>query len=228
MKTTYLLKSALICATALLMVAGSVYAAPKKKEQFELFVPVASQFFQSDQYCGKFSGALSSGEFFGGLQRLGSGRHIEFRKDARPVKEFPSNIAVALGGKIAPCPSNPSGSGVNFVQPGNASSQQAVNEFMNSLRFTAEWKNPGGVQPVSNWSVTKSVSNDKTWRANDQIPMRFAFQVPSQGVPLTNQLMISVYTPSGVKLATFTAGVLTRIPKHHFKIIHGGQSNSQD
>jgi hypothetical protein len=40
--------------------------------------------------------------------------------------------------------------------------------------------------------------------------------------------MISVYTPSGEKLATFTAGVLTRIPKHHFKIIHGGQSNSQD
>src|SRR5271170_1423012 len=161
------LKSALIFAAAVLLFATCVDAAPKKKHQFELFVPViASQSIKSDQYCGNLSGALSSGEFFGGLQRLGAGRHIEFRKDARPVKEFPSNIAVALGGKIAPCSSNPSGSGVNFVQPGNASSQQAVNEFMNGLRFTAEWKNPGGVQPVSNWSVTKSVSNDKTWRAN--------------------------------------------------------------
>jgi hypothetical protein len=228
MKTLYLLKSALITAAAVLLVASSVYAAPKKKERFELFVPVTSQLIKSEQYCGRFSGALSSGEFFGGLQRLGSGRHIEFRKDAQPVKDFPSNIAVALAGKITPCASDPSGSGVNYVQPGNASSQQAVNEFMNSLKFTAEWKNPGGVQPVSNWSVTKSLSNDKAWHVNDQIPMRFAFQVPSQGVPLTNQLMISVYTPSGVKLATFTAGVLSRVPKHHFKIIHGGQSNSQD
>ena len=94
---------------------------------------------------------------------------------------------------------------------------------MNSLKFTALWKNPRGVQPISNWSVTKSVSDDRAWRVNDQIPMRFAFQVPSQGVPLTNQLVISVYLPSGVKLATFTAGVLSRVPKHHLKTIHGHQ-----
>jgi hypothetical protein len=228
MKTRYVLNSALISVAALLSVAASTQAAPKNKQQFELFVPVASQVIQNGQYCGHLSGALSSGDFFDGLQRLGTGRHIQFRKDAQPVKEFPSNIAVALAGKITPCASDPSRSGVNFVQPANGSSPQAVDEFMNGLKFTAEWKNPRGVQPVSNWSVTKSVSNDKAWRVNDQIPMRFAFQVPSQGVPLTNQLMISVYAPSGAKLATFTAGVLTRLPKHHPKILRGEQSDSRD
>lgn len=224
MKIQYALKSALIFATTVLWVATCVDAAPKKKQQFELFVPVvASQRIQSDQYCGNLSGALSSGEFFDGLQRLGTGRHIEFRKDEQPVKEFPLTIAISLAGNITPCASEPSNSAVSFVQPGNGSSPQAVNEFMNSLQFTALWKNPRGVQPVSNWSVTKSVSDDKAWRVNDPIPMRFAFQVPSQGVPLTNQLVISVYLPSGVKLATFTAGVLSRIPKHHLKTIHGQQ-----
>lgn len=224
MKIIYSWKSALILATAALAVATSVNAAPKKKQQFALFVPVASQPIKSDQFCGNLSGALSSGEFFDGLQRVGTGRHIEFRKDAQPVKDFPSQIAVALAGNITPCSSAPSGPSVNFVQPGNGSSPQAVNEFMNSLKFTAVWKNPNGVQPVSNWSVTKTVSNDKTWRLNDQIPMRFAFQVPSQGVPLTNQLLITVYAPGGAKLATFTAGLLSRLPKHHLKTIYGAQS----
>ena len=224
MKIGYASKSAILAATAVFLIASSANAAPKKKQQFELFVPVAAQPIKGDQYCGNLSGALSSGEFFDGLQRLGAGRHIEFRKDAQPVKEFPSKIAIALAGNITPCAAGSSNTPVDFVEPGNGSSRQAVNQFMDGLKFTAVWKNLRGVQPVSNWSVTKSVSNDRSWRVNDQIPMRFAFQVPSQGVPLTNQLVISVYAPSGVKIATFTAGVLSRIPKHHLKTIHGQQS----
>jgi hypothetical protein len=223
MKTQLAVKSALIFATAFMFVAASAEAAPKKKQQFELFVPVASQPIKSDEFCGNLGGALSSGEFFDGLQRLGSGKKIEFRKDSQPVKEFPSNIAIALAGNIKPC-GEESESHVDFVQPGNGSSPRAVNDFMNGLKFTAVWKNPRGMQPVANWSVTKSVSNDSAWRVNDQIPMRFAFQVPSQGVPLTSQLMISVYGPSGVKLATFNVGVLSRLPKHHLKTIRGHQS----
>jgi hypothetical protein len=197
MKIQLAVKSALIFATAFMFVAASAEAAPKKKQQFELFVPVASQPIKSDEFCGNLGGALSSGEFFDGLQRLGSGKKMEFRKDSQPVKEFPSNIAIALAGNIKPC-GEESESHVDFVQPGNGSSPRAVNDFMNGLKFTAVWKNPRGMQPVANWSVTKSVSNDSAWRVNDQIPMRFAFQVPSQGVPLTSQLMISVYGPSGV------------------------------
>jgi hypothetical protein len=224
MKIQLGVKSALIFAAALFFVAGSAQAAPKKKQQFELFVPVAAQPIKSDQFCGNLAGALSSGEFFDGLQRLGSGRKIEFRKDSQPVKEFPSNIAIALAGDIKPCGSSSDEPHVDFVQPGNGSSPRAVNDFMNGLKFTAVWKNPRGVQPVSNLAVTKSVSNDSSWRVNDQIPMRFAFQVPSQGVPLTSQLMISMYGPSGVKLATFNVGVLAHFPKHHLKTIHGHQS----
>jgi hypothetical protein len=224
MRIQFASKLALILASAVSLAASTAQAAPKKKTQFELFVPVAAQPIKSDRYCGNLSGALSSGEFFDGLQRLGTGRRVEFRKDSQPVKEFPSKIAIALAGNITPCASAGSSSSVNFVQPGNGSSAQTVNDFMNGLKFTAVWKDPRGMQPVSNWSVTKSVSSDNAWHVNDQIPMRFAFQVPSQGIPLTNQLVISVYAPSGVKLATFTAGVLSRIPKHHLKTIHGHQS----
>jgi len=224
MKIQNSLKSALVFATAIFLIATSVDAAPRKKQQFESFIPiVASQSIKSDQYCGNLTGVLSSGEFFDGLQRLGTGRHIEFRKDAQPVTEFPSTIGISLAGKITPCVSEQSNSGVRFVLPGNGSSQQDVNEFTNGLKFTALWENRRGVQPVSNWSVTKSVGGDATWGVNEQIPVRFAFQVPSQGVPLTNQLVITVYAPSGVKLATFTAGVLSRIPKHHWKTIYAHQ-----
>src|SRR4029077_18466113 len=106
MKIHNSMKSGLIFATATFLVATCVDAAPRKKQQFESFVPVvASQSIKSDQYCGNLTGVLSSGEFFDGLQRLGTGRHIEFRKDAQPVTEFPSTIGISLAGKIAPCAS---------------------------------------------------------------------------------------------------------------------------
>ena len=203
MKIRNSLKSATVFAAVIFLVAACVDAAPRKKQRFESFVPVvASASIKSDQYCGNLTGVLSSGEFFDGLQRLGTGRHIEFRKDAQPVTEFPSTIGISLAGKITSCASEQSNSGVRFVQPGNGSSQQDVNEFTNGLKFTALWENRRGFQPVSNWSVTKTVSDDRTWGVNDQIPTRFAFQVPSQGVPLTSQLVITVYGPSGVKLAS--------------------------
>lgn len=224
MKTEFALKWSLALASALLLAALSSSASPKKRTQFEMFVPVAPQPIKTDRLCGNLSGALSADEFFDGLVRIDKKKSVEFRKDSRPVKEFPSQVAVALAGDIAPCSNPAAGSSVDFVKPGNGSSPQEVNQFMNGLKFTAAWKNNYGFQPVENFSVTKSSPTDKSWRVNDQIPWRFALQVPSQGVPLTNQLVISVYAPSGAKLATFTAGVLSRIPKRHAKTVRGEQS----
>jgi hypothetical protein len=224
MKTKFALKGSLVLASALLLAALSAYASPKKRTQFEMFVPVAPQPIKTDRLCGNLSGALSADEFFEGLVRIDKKKSVEFRKDSQPVKEFPSQVAVALAGDIAPCSNPAAGSSVDFVKPGNGSSPQEVNQFMNGLKFTAAWKNNYGFQPVENFSVTKSSPTDKSWRVNDQIPWRFALQVPSQGVPLTNQLVISVYAPSGAKLATFTAGVLSRIPKRHAKTVRGEQS----
>jgi len=224
MKTKFALKWSLALASAILLATLSAYASPKKRTQFEMFVPVAPQPIKTDRLCGNLSGALSADEFFDGLVRIDKKKSVEFRKDSRPVKEFPSQVAVALAGDIAPCSNPAAGSSVDFVKPGNGSSPQEVNQFMNGLKFTAAWKNNYGFQPVENFSVTKSSPTDKSWRVNDQIPWRFALQVPSQGVPLTNQLVISVYAPSGAKLATFTAGVLSRIPKRHAKTVRGEQS----
>ncbi|HTS12829.1 MAG TPA: hypothetical protein VMH00_11980 [Candidatus Limnocylindrales bacterium] len=223
MKVEFGRKWAFALPVAVLLAGSSLYAAPKKRTQFEMFVPVAPQPIKADNYCGNLSGALSAGDFFEGLERIGEGKRVEFRKDKQPIREFPSKIAVALAGSITPCPNGSPTGPVNFVQPGNGSSPRTVNEFIQGLKFTAVWKNRDGVQPVQNWSVIKTNSSDKS-RVNDQIPTRFAIQVPSQGIPLTNQLVISVYAPSGAKLCTFTAGVLSHFPKHHLKTIQGQQS----
>jgi hypothetical protein len=224
MKRKFTWPWALAFACAGLLSATSVHAAPKKKTQFEMFVPVAPQPIKTDRFCGNLSGALSSDEFFDGLVRIDTKHRVEFRKDSQPVKEFPSQVAVALAGDMAPCGSPSSDAPLSFVKPGNSSSPQEVTRFMSGLKFTAAWKDNYGFKPVPNFSVTKSAPTDKSWRMNDQIPWRYALQVPSQGVPLTNQLVISVYAPSGAKLATFTAGVLSRMPKHHPKIVRGEQS----
>jgi hypothetical protein len=226
MKIKSAMKLAPALASAFLLAVIPAHAAPKRKTQFDMFVPVAPQPIKTDRYCGNLSGALSADDFFDGLVRIDQRHRVEFRKDSQPVKEFPSKVAVALAGDITTCPSSDPSAPLGFVQPANSSSPQEVREFMNGLKFTAAWKTNYGFQPVQNFSVIKSTPADnKTWHlsggVSDQIPWRFAFQVPSQGVPLTNQLVISVYGPSGTKLATFTAGVLSRIPKHHAKTIRG-------
>lgn len=211
-------------ACALLVAAASVNAAPKDKTIFDMFVPVAPQRIQGTNYCGNLSGALSADDFFDGLVRIKAGHRVEFRKSSQPVSEFPSQVAVALAGNFTPCGApDVAGPHVDYVRPGNGSSPQQVNDFINGLRFTAVWKNRYGIHPVQNLSVTKSAPGDRRFGLNDQIPWRFAFQVPSQGVPLTDQLVISVYAPSGAKLASFTAGVLAHFPKHRGKTLRGEQ-----
>jgi hypothetical protein len=215
----------LALASALLLVAGSASASPKDKTIFDMFVPVAPQHIQGNSYCGNLGGALSADDFFDGLVRIEDHHAVEFRKYSQPIREFPSQVAVALAGNFTPCAMPTKGPHVDFVRPGNGSSPQQVNEFINGLRFTAVWKNRYGIQPVRGFSVTKTAPADNKFGLNDQIPWRFAFQVPSQGVPLTDQLVISVYAPSGAKLASFTAGVLAHFPKHHAKTVRGEQAD---
>ena len=215
-------KSAFIAMLAILFASSPAGALPKKKTHFATFVPVGPQLIKSGDFCGDLSGALSSDDFFEGLVRIQSGHNFEFRKNAQTVREFPSQISVALTGNIVPCGSPSTRGPVRFVQPGNESSREDVNSFMNGLKFTAAWQNPSGFEPVSSWKMAKSVPDEKPWQVSSRTPMNFAFQVPSQGVPITNQLVISVYAPSGARLCTFTAGVLSHVPKHRMKTIHGG------
>jgi hypothetical protein len=194
-----------VAAAAFLLGSAQASPKPRRRTQFDMFVPVAPQPIKTDRYCGNLSGALSADDnFFDGLVRI-------------------NKVAVALAGDVTTCGAPDAGSTINFVEPGNGSSPREVSEFMSGLKFTAAWKNRDGLKPVQNFSVVKTTPSDRTWHltTNDQIPWRFAFQVPSQGVPLTNQLVISVYAPSGAKLATFTAGVLSRLPKHHAKTVRG-------
>jgi hypothetical protein len=224
MKIKFAAKWSLPLASALLLIAASANASPKNRTIFDMFVPVEPQPIRTSGLCGNLSGALSADDFFDGLVRIEARHGVEFRKASQPVSEFPSQVAVALAGNFIPC-SAPAGPSVSFVRPGNGSSPQRVNDFINGLKFTAVWKNRYGIQPVQNFSVTKTAPTDHSLGINDQIPWRFAFQVPSQGVPLTDQLVISVYAPSGAKLATFTAGVLAHFPKHHTKTIRGEQAD---
>jgi hypothetical protein len=225
MKIKFAAKWSLPLASAFLLVAASANAGPKDKTIFDMFVPVAPQPIRTSNVCGNLSGALSADDFFDGLVRIEARHRVEFRKASQTVSQFPSQVAVALAGNFTPCAAAAGGPHVDFVRPGNGSSPQRVNDFINGLRFTAVWKNRYGIQPVQGFSVTKTAPTDRTFSINDQIPWRFAFQVPSQGVPLTDQLVISVYAPSGAKLASFTAGVLAHFPKHHTKTARGEQAD---
>lgn len=232
MRITSVVKWSLPLACALLLTGASTQAAPKDKTIFDMFVPVAPQPIRTGSVCGNLSGALSADDFFDGLVRIEGHHRVEFRKYSQPVREFPSQVAVALAGNFTPCGvPDATGGHVDYVRPGNGSSPQRVNDFINGLRFTAVWKNRYGIQPVRGFSVIKTAPSDRKFGltnqfgVNDQIPWRFAFQVPSQGVPLTDQLVISVYAPSGAKLASFTAGVLAHFPKHHTKTIRGEQAH---
>jgi len=147
MKIKFAAKWSLPLASAFLLVAASANAGPKDKTIFDMFVPVAPQPIRTSNVCGNLSGALSADDFFDGLVRIEARHRVEFRKASQTVSQFPSQVAVALAGNFTPCAAVAGGPRVDFVRPGNGSSPQRVNDFINGLRLRRSGRIATGSNP---------------------------------------------------------------------------------
>lgn len=152
--------------------------------------------------CLSIRGRVTAPDFFVGLKRRETARGIEFRRGANAVESFPEELSVRIWIREFPCHV-----GLTEVSP-----LLATPEGMSSLQFKAYWKrgmemrSVDGLtlrtfyrrkeQPTTLVGVPVTIQRD-TWIYN--------LTVSSQGVPLTDHLILEIFTKDGLRWARVSA-----------------------
>ena len=141
-----------------------------------------------------FSAGMMSGDFFDQLERrdtadgelfiLHSGRH------SRRVTDYPNSVVV----KVFASPWDSRDTPFDKRCTGTAAA------LLGSLQFKAEWKAGLKMRPVSSMTV-------RHLERNEMAPITlwgYELGIPSEGVPLTDHLVIDVYGPDSSLIVRFS------------------------
>jgi hypothetical protein len=165
-----------------------------KKTTYEPFVVLPAHRFETDGICGDLSGTATAGNFLKGLQRIETEQGVEFRRKSKVVREFPDDIEFSLEGKIGTCPGSLPNSATSTV----------LNDFVNSLRITADWTDGDNGKIVSNLSVTTTPPVVGWMTEYEEPRWGVSITIPSKGVSISSALDVSILSASGHKVMNFT------------------------
>ncbi|HEV1993017.1 MAG TPA: hypothetical protein VGR03_01690 [Candidatus Acidoferrum sp.] len=145
--------------------------------------------------CFRVSGGMNSPEFFLNLKRIDGERGVIFRRGTETVTHFPGDLLVSFDIHDQPCTP-----GLREIEARTYMTQ----EMMRSLHLSFYWKRGVDLRPVKNiTNVRASVEPIVPYAANlaSELPERFDWSyqlaVPSEGVPLTDSLVLVFRTPGG-------------------------------
>lgn len=146
--------------------------------------------------CVFFFASMSSADFFQDIERIGPPRQTQFRKGSEFVESYPEKITADVDVHVGPCQL--------FDEEVELSrAEKIVGQFI----FEANWKRGMKMRPA-----------EITWLARSRGPHRpmerwpgqvrniwcFELSIPSYGVPLTDHLIVSVFTPDGKRISRFS------------------------
>lgn len=147
-----------------------------------------------------FLGALTGGDFFSDLERVDIPSGPIFRRHLRIVQYYPERLSVKLEAyetKFAPKGSSPNPSGVDP-------------DFMRTLRFEGQWKTGMRLRPVDTLSLDK-ISDEEEQYPEDSRFLRhrwiYDLNVQSLEVPLTDHLIVSVFSKDNKRLVRLSASL---------------------
>ena len=143
--------------------------------------------------CFRIKGHVTSADFFENLKREDSNSGTVFRRGNDIVREFPKTLHLTLS--IADIPCDP------HMQQTN-SRVYLTDEMIRSLRLHFFWKRALELRPVRGVAETGGEVRPVPWYSHgleQELPKRFEwlveFDLPSEGVPLTDNLVLMIYTP---------------------------------
>jgi hypothetical protein len=180
------------------MLAIGADARRKNDTIYDGSVGFGSQVIYLNDGCVSIDGAVTSGTFFEDLKRSDTGSEFEFRKSGSVVTEYPDSLTTSIrlvGGECADTISKPPSS--------------IFHNDSYSLRFQVEWKDGMELRPA----VLSPIVAQCTGASSTPIPSR-DFTIPSitcemtvnsQGVPLADHLIVSVFTADGKLLTRLSA-----------------------
>jgi hypothetical protein len=138
--------------------------------------------------CFRINGRVTSGDFFNELKSYDTDDGMIFREGTTEVTQFPDKVVLSLEIHDEPC-----GTGVYLTH-----------DAMSSLKLTLYWKHGLEMHPVSKITLLhSSVSPIQPYATNlaAELPKRYLWSyelgIPSEGVPLTDSLVLVFRTADG-------------------------------
>jgi hypothetical protein len=154
-------------------------------------------FFSTDGHlpngsCFRLSGQMTAADFFNGLRRVDNADGATYLLRDKVVTDYPLEVFITLHVLDFPCTLDLKDP---IVRP------PLTREIMSSLRLSFFWKDGIAMRPVENSKRTAAGVKRLTpyaTDAGDELAPRFewnyAFTIGSEGVPLTNDLVLVIET----------------------------------
>jgi hypothetical protein len=160
----------------------------------------------ADGPCFRLNGLVTAPSFFDELKRIDTISGTFFRNNHDIVTKFPEKLDMTLRIRDTPC--------ADQLQQ-NGARPYLTEDMVRSLRMVVLWKRGIAVRPANGVKVlgmeTRAVVPYAKELANE-LPQRFEwlleFEVPSEGIPLTDSLVIILRTSSDKHIAARAAARL--------------------
>lgn len=143
--------------------------------------------------CFRMRGHVTSDGFFENLRRVDSNSGTLYRRGTDLVTEFPKTLHLSLSITDTPCDPH--------LKQTN-SRVYLTEEMIHSLRLHFFWKRALELRPVHGILQSGGEVRPVPWYSHgleNELPKRFEwlveFDLPSESVPLTDNLVLMLYTP---------------------------------
>lgn len=138
-----------------------------------------------------FHAGMTAGAFFDLLERRKTQEGERFFIGSRAVVYYPPSLRVDVFGSPWTLGETP----MDKRYPGRAAT------LMDSLQIKAEWKTGLATRPVSQVGIRRLRRSEMA----SIVVWGYELDIPSEAVPLTDHLIVSVYGPEGGLVARFSA-----------------------
>ncbi|GAC1701557.1 MAG: hypothetical protein NVS9B4_05060 [Candidatus Acidiferrum sp.] len=149
----------------------------------------------SENTCFRLAGQLTAPQFFDHFVRVDSESGTEFRSGDRVLTQFPARLTLIANVYDFPCL-------WHTISP--APRVYLTRETMAALRWGFYWKRGVDLRPVGHLKPISSTvepvlsyAGATAHELSDRFKWTFQFSIPSEGVPLTDSLVLVLRTADG-------------------------------
>jgi hypothetical protein len=175
-----------------LLVATSPSAGQAKKSTYSRVVSIDHMIVHERSRCAAFASFINSDDFFDGLEATETASGRTFRRRGKEVTVFPDSLSVEINSSLSDC---------SIIPPMPAAASVTA-AFMSGLIFKTWWKTGFKERQVDVISFKAMPPQAEVWSESEPISpvWTFTMKIASKGVPLTDHLIVEIYSKDGAFL----------------------------
>jgi hypothetical protein len=184
---------ALLCAAVVLFVF-STYVSGGNHRSYDGIVIFPPQIVQLNSGCLWIDGTLTSGTFFEGLERKDRGGMFEYTNGGKVLSDYPQSVVASIRILDDQC-----------VSISQASRYALAGSNRHSFSFQVAWKTGLQLRPALLSPTGVRCIGSSGTRASPVLPMTCQITINSEGTPLSDHLIVSVFGTDGTRLTRLSA-----------------------